>query len=85
MINTRSKLVNAIALDSNAELKVLTTGSRFHLKKVARLVLIHGYTYEEAGKEYGMTKHAVYELLKRIYLRKYGIEYGKKVINTKDT
>lgn len=82
---SKSELVKAIDINSATELKRLTVGNQLHLKKIARKVILNGYTYEDAGEEFGLSKHAVYEFLKRLYKKKHGEEYGKKKDNALDT
>jgi len=79
-----SKLVIALDIKTRNEFKVLTVGFTFESKKAVNQVLFHGRTYEEAGYMYNMTKQAVYDVLKRIYKLKYGVEYGKNESQLED-
>lgn len=76
-MSRQSELVKKLDIDDAYELKILTCGSKLELKKVARDVIINGMTYEAAGEKQGLTKHAVYEFLKRLYKKKFGVDYGK--------
>lgn len=74
---SKSDLVQKLNIENSEELRQLTAGSKLPLKKVARGVIIHDKTYEEAGEPFGISKHAVYEFLKRLYKKKYGEDYAK--------
>lgn len=71
-------LVEELAIDDPNELKRLTAGMKFDQKKICKLVVLHEYTYEQAGEIHGVTKQAVHKCLKKVYQKKYGVEYGKK-------
>lgn len=75
-MSRNSKLVKALRIKTAGELEDLTQKSKYELRASARRVLIEGMTYAEAGKPTGISKHAVYEYLKRIYKKKYGEPYA---------
>lgn len=74
---SKSELVKRLDIKDRDELNALTAGSQHYIKKVASKVILQGLPYEKAGEPAGMTRHAVYELLKRLYKKKFGVNYGK--------
>lgn len=85
MSEFESVLVSSLNIKDIKELKVLTAGSKMHLKKIAKDVIFHGETYENAGEKHGTSKQAVYMYLKTLFFKKYGIAYGKINSDTKNT
>lgn len=81
---SNSRIAVAINIKDDEELDKLVANLSATSQVVARLVLIHKFSYLVAGSKYGMSKQAVYELMKRLYRKKYGEEYGKRNSNTKN-
>ncbi len=79
----KSKLIIALDMQDRRELAALTRGWKEELRLVAPIVIFNCVSYREAGEIYGMSKNSVYELLKRIYFKKYGVKYASN--NPKNT
>lgn len=77
MYKMASKLVQAIDIKTTEELKKYTIGMNFYHKKIVRDVILKNFTYEKAGERFEISKQAVYKLIKVVYKKKYGVEYGK--------
>jgi len=77
-----SKLTRALNIASKDELYILTVNIKPELQAIAEDIIINGKTYVEAGKPYKKSKQAIYELMKRLYLKKYGKEYDTNRKNT---
>jgi len=74
----KRRLVHALDVKSEKELKDLSPTSKINTLLVLSRVLFDDRTYEEAGKMgtgKDMSKHSVYEALKRLYLKKFNTPY----------
>ena len=81
----KPKLVEALNIRGRKELVKLHEGCKPELKFATAKVVIDGLSYQKAGEAYGISKHAMYEHLKRLYKKKYGKEYASKPKNIKAT
>ena len=76
MSRNKSRLVNSLEFASIKDLEPYIANKTDTVKQVMIDVIINGQTYEKAGKDHGLTKHAIYDHLIRIYKSKFGKKYG---------
>ena len=71
-----SNLTNELNIKTEKELLDFMETSTPKSKAMAYDVIFNESTYEATGNKFGVTKNAVYELMKRIYKKKYGKKYS---------